>query len=277
MSLWDETLYEGAARHYQRGRMPYPPEIATTLAAALGLDGTGRLLDVGCGPGSVTLVLAPLFAGAVGIDADPDMVAVAREEADRAGVRTVAFRHLRAEELPGGLGRFRVITFAQSFHWLDRAPVAATARRMLEPGGAVVHVQAITHAGVRASDALPAPEPPHEAILTLVRQYLGQQRRAGQRTVAGGTTPGGEASVFRAAGFRGPVQVPVEVAPEHDVFRRTEDQVVAAVFSLSYAAPHLFGDRLGAFETDLRDLLRETAPDGRFAERRRRVVLDIWR
>jgi SAM-dependent methyltransferase len=275
MSLWDETLYEGAARHYLRGRLPYPPETATTLAAALGLDGTGRLLDVGCGPGSVTLLLAPLFATAVGIDADPEMVTVAREEA--AGVPNVEFRHLRAEELPDDLGRFRAITFAQSFHWLDRDKVAATARQMLEPGGAVVHVQATTHAGVRTPEPLPAPAPPHEAIRELIRRHLGEHRRAGQQTVVGGETPGDEATVFRRAGFEGPDEVDVEVAPGHDVFIRTEDQVVAAVFSLSYAAPHLFGDGINAFEKDLRDLLRETAPDGRFAERRREVRLDIWR
>jgi SAM-dependent methyltransferase len=275
MSLWDETLYEGAARHYLRGRLPYPPETATTLAAALGLDGTGRLLDVGCGPGSVTLLLAPLFATAVGIDADPEMVTVAREEA--AGVPNVEFRHLRAEELPDDLGRFRAITFAQSFHWLDRDKVAATARQMLEPGGAVVHVQATTHAGVRTTEPLPAPVPPHEAIRELIRRHLGEHRRAGQQTVVGGETPGDEATVFRRAGFEGPDEVDVEVAPGHDVFIRTEDQVVAAVFSLSYAAPHLFGDGINAFEKDLRDLLRETAPDGRFAERRREVRLDIWR
>jgi hypothetical protein len=58
---------------------------------------------------------------------------------------------------------------------------------------------------------------------------------------------------------------------------RSEDDVVAAVLSLSWAAPHLFGDRLEAFVTDLREVLRETAPDGRFAERPMPVVLDLWR
>jgi len=36
--------------------------------------GHGRLLDVGCGPGSLTLLLAPLFDQAVGLDPDPDML-----------------------------------------------------------------------------------------------------------------------------------------------------------------------------------------------------------
>src|SRR5690242_1766877 len=59
---WDETLYAGAARYYPAGRMPYPGALALAIQAELGLDGTGKLLDVGCGPGSLTLLLAPLAA-----------------------------------------------------------------------------------------------------------------------------------------------------------------------------------------------------------------------
>jgi hypothetical protein len=40
---WDETLFRGSARYYERGRLPYPPGLADALAATLGLDGRGRL------------------------------------------------------------------------------------------------------------------------------------------------------------------------------------------------------------------------------------------
>jgi hypothetical protein len=49
------------------------------------------------------------------------------------------------------------------------------------------------------------------------------------------------------------------------------------VFSLSSAAPHLFGDRREAFEGELRTLLRRTSPAGRFAEQARAVELVVWR
>jgi hypothetical protein len=41
-------------------------------------------------------------------------------------------------------------------------------------------------------------------------------------------------------------------------------------------APHLFGDRLDVFEAELRALLRETSPDGRFSERAREIALELW-
>jgi hypothetical protein len=77
-----------------------------------------------------------------------------------------------------------------------------------------------------------------------------------------------------AAGYHGPVRLSVDGGQIH---QRTEDHIVASVFSLSSAAPHLFGDRLANFEQDLRALLRRTSPQGRFAERTREVELVIWR
>ncbi|MEV8634194.1 class I SAM-dependent methyltransferase [Streptosporangium sp. NPDC051023] len=69
---WDSTLFQGRAAYYERGRLPYAPGFAETLATALGLDGRGRLLDVGCGPGTVTLALARFFTEAVGVDPDEE-------------------------------------------------------------------------------------------------------------------------------------------------------------------------------------------------------------
>ena len=78
---------------------------------------------------------------------------------------------------------------------------------------------------------------------------------------------------MRAAGFGGPRELEVGGGR---VFERSEDDVVASVYSLSSAAPHLFGERLGDFEADLRSLLRRTSPEGRFSERARAVALEIW-
>jgi SAM-dependent methyltransferase len=271
--VWDETLYRGSAAHYRVGRMAYPQRVAEALRDALGLDGRGRLLDVGCGPGSLTLLLAPLFRSAVGVDADGEMVREADREADRAGVGNIEWRRMRAEELPGGLGTFDVVTFAQSFHWMDQPAVARAVRPMLAPGGAWVHVFATTHQGAEGEDPLPHPRPPWTAITGLVERYLGTARRAGQGTLPNGTRSG-EEDVMRAAGYAGPQRIDVT---RGEVATRGVDEVVSAVLSLSGSAPHLFGDRLAGFERDLRDLLHETSPDGLFAERLRDVGLVIWR
>jgi SAM-dependent methyltransferase len=248
--------------------------VAGTLRDELGLDGSARLLDVGTGPGSLALLLAPHVGEVVGVDADGAMVAEAEREAARAGAANARFVRLRAEELPAGLGTFRAATFAQSFHWLDRERVAATVAGMLEPDGWWVHVHATTHEGWGSPEGLPAPAPPREAIAELAQRYLGPVRRAGRVSLPTGYPPADEEDVLAAAGYRGPRRLTVGGGR---VFERSEDDVVASVFSLSSAAPHLFGERLDAFAADLRALLRRTSPDGRFAERQRPVELVLWR
>jgi SAM-dependent methyltransferase len=138
-------------------RVAYPADIADALEAELALDGTGRLLDVGCGPGSLTLLLAGLFASATGLDADADMLAEGARHAASAGITNVRWVNLRAEALPAELGRFRVITLAQSFHWMDRPVVAGLLHGMLAVDGALVHVGATNHRGIDSDAVLPYP------------------------------------------------------------------------------------------------------------------------
>lgn len=267
---WDPSLYAGSAEHYAVGRMAYPVALADAVRDELGLDGSGRLLDVGCGPGSLTLLLAPLFAEAVGVDADGGMLEVAASRSESTNVR---WRQLRAEELPADLGTFRVVTFAQSFHWMDQALVADRVRGMLTPDGAWVHVGATTHRGLEGTDALPHPRPPWDDIDKLVVRYLGPVRRAGQSVLPTGTR-GGEEEIMRAAGYRGPTRI---VVGGNEVEDRSVDDIVASVFSLSSSTPHLLGPDLAAFEADLRDLLTKAADNGLFSERRREIEAVIWR
>lgn len=251
---WDPTLYEGSAQFYAQGRMPYPHALADALRAELSLDGTGRLLDVGCGPGKLTIVLAPLFAEVIGIDADAAMVA----ESTRRAPANASFRQLRAEELPADLGSFDVIAFAQSFHWMEQMRVAAIVHAMLRDGGAFVTVGATTHEG----DG----NVPRDAMKELVRSYLGPHRRAGQSTVLDDGPPWNPNEALDAAGFGEPRELHV---PAGQIYERSEDDIVASLFSQSSSAPHLFGGRLGEFERDLRALLRAHAPADGYHERLR--------
>jgi hypothetical protein len=78
---------------------------------------------------------------------------------------------------------------------------------------------------------------------------------------------------YRAAGFTGPERFEVPGR----VVERNIEEVAASVYSLSSAAPHLFGDRLEQFDGELRQLLVEAADHGRFSEEMRSTTVDIWR
>jgi SAM-dependent methyltransferase len=275
---WDPSLYAGSAAYYVRGRVPYSRQLIDAVVTELALDGTGRLLDVGCGPGSLTLLLAPWFEQATGLDADAEMLAEGARQAAAAGIANVDWLRMRAEDLPPELGPFRVVTLAQSFHWMDRARVARLLRGVLAADGALVHLHATTHEGIDSGLPLPYPRPPRREIGSLVRRFLGERRRAGQGTlpelpVDEAERGRVEARIYRAAGFVGPTRIEVPGT----VVTRSADEVVASVFSLSSAAPHLFGDRVQAFEAELRTLLAQAGPEGRFSEELRGSALDIWR
>ncbi len=256
---YDPTVFAGSARHYLSGRPPYSAELAATLSRELGLDGHGRLLDVGCGPGSVALRLAHLFEEAVGLDPDAEMLAVAAETAAERDVTNVTWVQEVAEhlDLVGG-PPWRLVSFGQSYHWTQREAVAELVFDRLEPGGAIV-LLAHTVDG-RPEPPNPGHPPiPHEQVEELVAQYLGPRRRAGQ----GFATPPSTRYEESLARTRfGPARI--VFAPGRADLVRDVDGVVAGYYSLSWCAPHLFGDRRGRFEAELRELLAAQSVDGRF-------------
>ena len=104
----------GSARHYLAGRPPYSAELGAVLAAELGLDGTGQLLDVGSGPGVLAVQLAGLFERVTALEPDPEMLAAAREHAARNCVPPIAFIQATAEDISIlGLPPVRAVTFGQ--------------------------------------------------------------------------------------------------------------------------------------------------------------------
>jgi SAM-dependent methyltransferase len=199
--VWDETVFEGAAAYYRQGRHPYAPALGDALATHLHLDGRGCLLDVGCGPGTIALLFAHLFESVVGLDPDPGMLAEARRAAADERVTNAGWVEMRAEDLPGSLGTFQVISFAQSFHWMDRPRVASAVREMIDANGAVIQVDLWhTDPPNQVAPRGPYPPIPERAIDELRRRWLGPDRRAGQGFR--NTSPDAEDAVFQAAGSR---------------------------------------------------------------------------
>jgi SAM-dependent methyltransferase len=256
---YDPTIYQGAAAHYRRGRPPYSPQLEALLTEALGLAGSGRLLDGGCGPGILTLRLAHLFEEAVGLDPDPAMLAEGRRTAKERSITNVRWVEAMAEDIPEAApGPYRAVTFGLSFHWTDEVQVAEAVYDALEPGGGLA---LIAHT-VEGRPVPPSPGPPpipHEEIEALVEQYLGPTRRAGQGTPPVRTHRFED--VLRQTRFGAPQALFAPGVP--DLLRDTES-VLSGYFSMSWAAPHLFGDRAEDFAAEVRELLASRSRDGVF-------------
>jgi len=256
---YDPTQYQGSAPHYRRGRPPYSPELELTLARELSFDGHGALLDVGCGPGILTVRLARMVDEAVGLDPDADMLEQGRIAAADAGLTNVIWLQARAEDLPQAApGPFRIVTFGQSFHRTDELPVAQAVYEILEPGGAVIMI-AHSVEGRPVPPSPGHPPIPHDELREIVTRHLGSTTRNGQ-----GVAPFRDhewQDILTQSRFRTSREVWAPGIP--DLLRDT-DSVISGLLSMSWSAPHLYGDRLDEFVTDARALLESKSADGLF-------------
>jgi SAM-dependent methyltransferase len=257
---YDPTAFSGTAPYYLRGRPAYSGQLGDVLSRELGLDGTGRLLDLGSGPGTLAVQLAPLFEHVTVLEPDADMLAEARAHASASGLTAVDFVRATAEEVPRlGMPPMRVATFGQSFHRTDRLRAASAVYEVLEPGGSMVLV---VHDPTRPppSQRPEAPPIPHEDVHRLIRGYLGSELRSGARPATAYSAERFEDTLVRTP-FGSPR---VTYAPGRSDLVRDVDGVIAGYLSMSFAAPALFGPRLPDFIADLRTLLEQRSPTGLF-------------
>ncbi len=127
---WDGRDYE---RH-----SPHQREWGGRLIGELTLRGDERILDLGCGDGSLTRRLAELVpqGSVLGIDAAPEMLEAARDKC----APNMAVRHLDINELAFA-PEFDVVFSNASLHWVhDHAALLRNIHRALRPGG-IMRVQ----------------------------------------------------------------------------------------------------------------------------------------
>lgn len=140
--------FAGVAADWSRVRSLHVPE-EEVEAAILDLVGEGPLhavLDLGTGTGRMLQLLAPHAGRVVGVDMSPAMLAVARAEVERAGLRNVALRQGDVYALPVERDGYDLVLVHQVLHYLDDPQRAlGEAARALRPGGRLVVVDFAPH------------------------------------------------------------------------------------------------------------------------------------
>ena len=244
-----------AAPNY-RFRAPYAPRAFDYVRDVLQLDASSRVIDLGCGPGTVAIPLSRMVGHVLAVDPSAAMIDEGRTGGALAARENIEWLCARAEDLPENLGPFTVAVMGQAFHWMERDRVLRKLASMLEPArGALVLIN-------------PGRRRPQESWEPLtdqvVARYLGKRHRHEQMS----GEPEHEPALKRSQTFAS--FTTREFALE---FERDASSIIRCVYSLSSSPRSAFGARVDAFERELMQALLAANPSGVFRERVETEVL----
>ena len=247
-------LYRGTPPFYDRFRLPYPPALFAELCERASVSGVGRLLDLACGPGTVTFPLCEEFAEVWAVDQEPEAVDFAARKAAELGVRHVRWMIGRAEDVdPDEV--FELVTVGTAFHRLDRRRVAEQAMGWLRTGG---HIALLW-----SSTPTDGPASWQQVLAEIVIDWM-QRAGAGDRLPAGfeqHLTDLPHMTVLEDAGFV--MAGRREFGVIHDW---TVDELIGFLYSTSLLPRAVLGEAAGEFEADVAPRLRAVEQSGFFRE-----------
>jgi ubiquinone/menaquinone biosynthesis C-methylase UbiE len=215
------SLFAGTAWYYARYRPAYPQELVDRLAAAAGLDGTGRLLDLGTGTGLLAVPLSSHVEEVVAVDPEAEMLSELPP-----GIRGV---QARAEDVDESWGTFRLVTIGRALHWMEPVVLERLAR--------VTRQVALVGDTIEQSEA-------QTLLREIARELLGERPALMQPTVR-------YAESLAASPFSDVEEINVEAERTWTI-----DQLIGFAYSTSFASLQRVGDRREEFERTLRSRLK---------------------
>jgi len=236
--------FDSTAPYYARYREPYPASFFLEVTRREGLQGSERLIDIGCGPGSLAIGFAPFVRSCVGVDVETEMLEAARVEAARAGVH-VELIQARIEDLPAGIGVFQAVTIGRALHWFDRDEALAVLERIVAKDGwiALCWTKGHSAAGQGYSGTF------HDI------------RRAWSSNPDESCYHINYEEWFRGSRFHKVEDI--EVTETHQV---TIPDLIGRALSMSTTSPAVLGERRPAFEAAMREALEPLGTGGIFDE-----------
>jgi SAM-dependent methyltransferase len=242
--------FESTVPYYARYRVPYPVGFFREVARRTGLDGTERLIDIGCGPGLLFIGFAPYVKSCVGVDVETEMLEAARVEAARAGVY-VDLIQARIEALPADIGVFQAVTIGRALHWFERDETLAVLERIVDAKGWIA---------ICGSTAFSAVSQGWTGKFHEIRRAWASDPEESRYHLD-------FKEWFLGSRFRKVEDV--EVTETHQV---TVADLIGRALSKSTTSPAVLGDRRPAFEAALREGWEPFSTNGIFEEEVRAVA-----
>lgn len=122
--------FTGLADIYESARPSVPRYPVEVIRRYLGRS-PDQVLDLGCGTGLSTLIWADTARRVVGLEPNPEMLAIAK---DKSG-ESLSFIGGLAHDTGLAANWADVVVCSQSFHWMEPAATLKEVGRVLKPGG----------------------------------------------------------------------------------------------------------------------------------------------
>jgi SAM-dependent methyltransferase len=122
----------GFAERYDASRPRVPSALLDLLCQYARVERPGLVVDLGSGTGLSTIVWADRAEQAMGIEAQPAMLAVAQSGSTAPNVQ---FREGFADQTGLDSGSADIVTCVQAFHWMNPDATLAEVGRVLRSGG----------------------------------------------------------------------------------------------------------------------------------------------
>lgn len=133
--LWTEDLPVCLA-NLGRAQQAFNALLLDTLAADRGAQ---RVLDVGCGVGSLLIAMRQRGLDAEGLSPSARLNDETRSRLARAGCDSTRVHDLRFEDIdPGRHGRFDAVVFSESFQYVPMQRAIGLLPQLLRPGGRAI-------------------------------------------------------------------------------------------------------------------------------------------
>lgn len=248
-------LFKGTAQFYARYRLPYPPEYLDNLRLRACITGGGRLLDLGCGPGRVTLPMSPFFREVWAVDLEPEMIEVGRKEAAKRGITNVRWIVGPAEEVKAAMDTFELITIGEAFHRLDRQTIAERGLTWLRPGCCLITMGCF---GIATGSE------PWQGLLRAAVNKWGKRISEVRATIPQAEAPRGserDEEVLTGAGYED-----VESYDFRYPYMWTVESIIGNLYSTSNYSKRVLGNWAEQFEADVTRVLLDYDSSGHYPE-----------
>jgi ubiquinone/menaquinone biosynthesis C-methylase UbiE len=252
MTNYGTDLFKGTAWYYSHYRPLYPASLIRYLIDKFSLDGKGQMLDLGCGTGQLAFRFADWFEGIVGIDTELEMIQEAIRLSKEIRVENLKWFNGNLDTYKGKFdNKFRFVTIAKAFHWMDRKKVLDTLYGMISYGGGVAIIDNYSP----NKELLPWQKKVNE----VVRQWYGNDRRAGNTTYSHPTVSYQE--IIVSSKFDLEMH---QISAYEQVW--TFDSIIGNLYSTSYGTKRFLGENVNLFEKHLKEELLALDNSGVFRE-----------